>query len=434
MSADPDLDGVLSFLRTAERLKSTPRSGWTTAGERESVAAHTWRLSLMAAVLADRFPGVDLARLLKICLIHDLGEALHGDIPAPRQSSETSKAAREREDLISVLAPLPARLQEELTGLWDEYEAARTAEARLAKGLDKLETILQHTQGLNPPDFDYRFNLTYGQAYTAAHPILAALRARLDQETEARAGGRDDVPRHRWHTRWAQARAAALHLYTACGALLALLATIQICAPAPDPRRVFALLAAAVLVDATDGPLARRWEVKRWLPAIDGRTIDDIVDYLTYTFVPLLLVWRMGWVPEPGLVWVAPPLLASLFGFANTGIKDEAGGFFLGFPSYWNIVAFYAGLVHWLYGPAVNAAALVLLAVATVLPIRFLYPNLAPHPWRRPVIAGAFLWLAALLWMLPVYPQIPAWALWLSLAYPAFYVWLSFRAAGRRSG
>jgi putative hydrolases of HD superfamily len=187
MSADAELDGILAFLRTAERLKSTPRSGWTTSGERESVAAHTWRLSLMAAVLSDRFPDIDLARLLKICLIHDLGEALHGDVPAPLQSAEANKAIREREDLQSVLAPLPEQQREELTALWDEYEAASTPEAQLAKGLDKLETILQHTQGLNPTDFDYRFNLTYGQAYTAAHPILSALRIRLDEATEARA-------------------------------------------------------------------------------------------------------------------------------------------------------------------------------------------------------------------------------------------------------
>ncbi len=187
MSTDPDLDGILAFLRTAERLKSTPRSGWTTTGERESVAAHTWRLALMAAVLGDQFPGIDLARLIKICLIHDLGEALHGDVPAPAQSPDADKAGREREDLASVLEPLPARLREELTGLWEEYEAARTPEAQLAKGLDKLETILQHTQGSNPADFDYRFNLTYGRAYTAAHPLLASLRARLDEATEARA-------------------------------------------------------------------------------------------------------------------------------------------------------------------------------------------------------------------------------------------------------
>jgi phosphatidylcholine synthase len=227
-------------------------------------------------------------------------------------------------------------------------------------------------------------------------------------------------------------RAAAVHVYTASGVALAFLATAELCVRDPDPRTVFVLLALAVLVDATDGPLARRWEVKRWLPAIEGRTIDDIVDYLTYTFVPLLLVWRMEWVPEPAPAWILPALVASLFGFANTGIKDEAGGFFLGFPSYWNVVAFYAGPLALHCGPAVNAAILLLLAVATLLPLRFIYPNLAPRPWRTPVVVGALLWLGMMLAMLPDYPQAPVWAVWLSLLYPAFYVGLSFRLAARR--
>lgn len=188
MDPDTELDGILTFLRTAERLKTVTRSGWTTAGDRETVAAHTWRLCLVVITLADRFPGVDLARLLKICLIHDLGEALHGDIPAPEQAAG-GKAADERTDLLDVLAPLPERLRREFTALWDEYEAARSPEARLAKGLDKLETILQHTQGKNPADFDYRFNLTYGRQYTGGDPVLVALRARLDRATEERAEG-----------------------------------------------------------------------------------------------------------------------------------------------------------------------------------------------------------------------------------------------------
>jgi phosphatidylcholine synthase len=230
----------------------------------------------------------------------------------------------------------------------------------------------------------------------------------------------------------ARIRAAGLHAYTASGVLFAFLSAAELCSTEPDPRVVFALLALAVMVDATDGPLARRWEVKRALPAIDGRTIDDIVDYLTYTFVPLLLVWRMEWVPEPAAVWIAPALIASLFGFANTGIKDEKGGFFLGFPSYWNVVAFYAGPMSQHYGPAVNAAILLSLAAATLLPIRFIYPNLAPPPWRTPVILGALVWLGAMLAMLPGYPRVPQWALWLSLLYPAFYVGLSFRLASGR--
>src|SRR5918994_5941410 len=138
--------------------------------------------------------------------------------------------------------------------------------------------------------------------------------------------------------------AALVHVYTASGVLLALAATIEICSAAPDPRYVFLALAAAVMVDATDGPLARRADVKRWMPSIDGRTIDDIVDYLTFTFVPLLLVWRMGWLPAPASAYVVIALVASLLGFAHREAKQEADGFFRGFPSYWNVYAFYAGL------------------------------------------------------------------------------------------
>jgi len=186
-----DLEGVLAFLRAAERLKTVTRSGWTSAGEQESVAEHTWRLCLMAMLLYGRTPGIDLARLLKMCLIHDLGEAIGGDVPAPAQQAGGNKADRERADLLLLISPLPPELQNEIRELWDEYEAADSPEARLAKGLDKLETILQHTQGKNPADFDYAFNLGYGQRYTAADPIMAALRARLDEETARRARSAD---------------------------------------------------------------------------------------------------------------------------------------------------------------------------------------------------------------------------------------------------
>jgi putative hydrolase of HD superfamily len=184
-----ELEGVLTFLRAAERLKTVTRSGWTSAGQPESVAEHTWRLCVMAMLLYGRSPGIDLARLLKMCLIHDLGEAISGDVPAPLQKVGTSKAARERTDLFQLTASLPSDLQHEILELWDEYERADSAEAKLAKGLDKLETILQHTQGKNPADFDYTFNLGYGQQYTAADPVMAALRALLDEETARRAKG-----------------------------------------------------------------------------------------------------------------------------------------------------------------------------------------------------------------------------------------------------
>lgn len=183
-----ELAGLLDFLRRAERLKDTVRSGYTSGGRRESVADHTWRLCLMALVLHDRFPGLDFARLIKMCIVHDLGEAIGGDIPAPQQAEVDEKAAHERRDLLALLAPLPSRQRDEIAALWDEYEAARTPEARLAKALDKLETLLQHTQGANPPDFDYRFNLGYGRQYTSGDPTIEAIRQVLDEETERRAG------------------------------------------------------------------------------------------------------------------------------------------------------------------------------------------------------------------------------------------------------
>jgi len=182
-----EIGGVLEFLRAAEQLKTTYRSGWTSAGRSESVAEHTWRLCLMSMLFAGSFPDVDFAKLVKICIIHDLGEAIGGDIPAIHQVPGESKAAQEREDLLQLLRPLPERLRAEITALWDEYEAAASPEAKLAKALDKLETIMQHNQGLNPPDFDYRFNLDYGKRHTAGHPLIETVRALLDRDTAARA-------------------------------------------------------------------------------------------------------------------------------------------------------------------------------------------------------------------------------------------------------
>ena len=181
----PDLHGIVAFLQAAERLKDTTRTAWTSGGRRESVAEHTWRLCLMAMLLADGFPDVDFARLVKICIVHDLGEAIGGDISAKLQKGSTAEA--ERADLLTLLEPLPAERRDEIVALWDEYEGAATPEARVAKALDKIETILQHNQGSNPPDFDYAFNLEYGTAYTTGDPLIEALREIADEGTRRRA-------------------------------------------------------------------------------------------------------------------------------------------------------------------------------------------------------------------------------------------------------
>ncbi len=181
-----DLLGCLTFLREAERLKSVLRSAHTSTGRQESTAEHSWRLCLMAMVFESEWAALDTAKLLQLCVLHDLGEALHGDVPAVQQDQSPNKSALERADLQTLMQTLPQPLFERFLGLWEEYENASSPEARIVKGLDKLETILQHNQGANPPGFDYGFNLGYGKKHMDAHALLQQIRVALDIDTRAR--------------------------------------------------------------------------------------------------------------------------------------------------------------------------------------------------------------------------------------------------------
>lgn len=179
-----DLAGILDFLRGAEQLKNTLRTSTTSNGRVESTAEHTWRLCLMIMLFEKAYLNIDMLRLLKICIIHDLGEAICGDIAAVDQIDSTDKGAEERKGLESLINPLTDSLKSEILELWDEYENALSDEAILAKAFDKLETVLQHTQGKNPPDFNYDFNLTYGKKYTDLDEVTSKLRALIDLDTK----------------------------------------------------------------------------------------------------------------------------------------------------------------------------------------------------------------------------------------------------------
>src|SRR5215217_4764866 len=160
------LAAILAFTQDAERLKDTLRTGVTRQGRAESTAEHTWRLCLMVMLFGRELPELDLLKLLKLCLVHDLGEAISGDVPATLQMHDPGRADRERADLQTLCASLPADLRQEVLTLADEYTAGVTPEAGAAKGFDKLETMLQHLIGRNAPGFDYEFNLSYGKRYT----------------------------------------------------------------------------------------------------------------------------------------------------------------------------------------------------------------------------------------------------------------------------
>ncbi|MFI8033437.1 HD domain-containing protein [Acinetobacter sp. ABJ_C3_5] len=177
------IKGRLLFLKEAENLKNTMRSSYTSNGRNESTAEHTWRLALLALVFEDELKHLDFSKVLKMCLIHDLGETINGDIPATEKQNHPGKEAQEREDMLLLTQSLDAPLRNTLLNLWEEYESGQTQEAIAVKALDKLETILQHNQGMNPDDFDYEFNLGYGEKYTDKHPLFKSIRILLDAET-----------------------------------------------------------------------------------------------------------------------------------------------------------------------------------------------------------------------------------------------------------
>ena len=181
-----ELLGIKAFLENAEGLKNTLRSAHTSTGRPESTAEHTWRLCLFASVIGNYYAEIDLLRLVKMVIIHDLGEIINGDIPAIDQDPSVDKNDSERVDFLQVIQPLPDAIKTEFIGLWDEYNAVATLEAKLAKGLDKLETLLQHVQGKNPENFDYEFNLSYGQPYTGFDALITYFRAEIDKDTRSR--------------------------------------------------------------------------------------------------------------------------------------------------------------------------------------------------------------------------------------------------------
>ena len=177
---------MIEFLQSASALKDTLRTGRTASGRRESTADHSWRLCLLAVLLADDLAGVDLVRLLQLCVVHDLAEAVTGDVPAPRQVAGDGRKERERDALRQLCAPLPEDLRQRIEALCAEYDDGCSPESVMAKGLDKIETMLQHLIGANPAGFDYRFNLTYGRAITDRHPVLRQMRSSLDAEMRSR--------------------------------------------------------------------------------------------------------------------------------------------------------------------------------------------------------------------------------------------------------
>lgn len=189
------LKDYMQFIKETEQLKNVCRTAWTSEGRRESTAEHSWRLAVLAMVILEEYPGLDSLKVIKMALLHDIGEIREGDISAALRPDPREKYLAEERGAFELFSLLPPQAEKEYMELWKEYNEAVSKEARLVKALDKAETIMQHNQGCNPPDFDYDFNLEYGQEYFVEDALLAELRQILDTDTRRKKEEKKEAPK-----------------------------------------------------------------------------------------------------------------------------------------------------------------------------------------------------------------------------------------------
>jgi len=218
-----------------------------------------------------------------------------------------------------------------------------------------------------------------------------------------------------------------VHLYTAMGFVCAAGIAVLIVRGGDESFRwAFLLMMIATAIDATDGWLARRARVKEVLPHFDGAALDNLIDFHTYASLPLLLLWRADVLPGAAAWLLLLPLLASAYGFSQVNAKTD-DGFFLGFPSYWNIVSFYVFVLH---APAwTTAAAIVVLSVLTFVPTPYVYSTRG-GPMARAMNVGAVIWFVLL--GVVLFGRAREMLAVVSLIYPLVYLALSASVTIRR--
>jgi phosphatidylcholine synthase len=209
----------------------------------------------------------------------------------------------------------------------------------------------------------------------------------------------------------------AVHFYTAAGAITAIIALDRIARD--DFRGALIVMAIALFLDSTDGPLARALSVRARLPFFDGGLLDNVVDYLTYVAVPVFFMLRARILPDDaaGLTVASFIMVASAYAFCRTDAKT-ADHYFRGFPSYWNLAAFYLFCLRLPLVP--NMILLSVLAVMEFLPIKFIYPN-RTEPLRGVTLTFAVIWAVVTALMLPAAPSYNPLLLYASLAFIVYY-------------
>ena len=173
----------IDFLDLAEKTKCHTRHSWTSTGREESVAEHSWRLSLMALLLEKEIEGVDFEKIIKMCIIHDLGEAITGDIPSFLKTKEDSSV--EEKAIETLLQKLPSPQREDMKALFEEMEKRQTMEAKIYKALDRLEAVIQHNEAPISSwlPLEYDLQQTYGWQEAQVHERLKQLRQTAKEDT-----------------------------------------------------------------------------------------------------------------------------------------------------------------------------------------------------------------------------------------------------------
>lgn len=221
------------------------------------------------------------------------------------------------------------------------------------------------------------------------------------------------------------ALAWGVHLYTATGIIAAALSAIFIIRGGEDSYRwAFLMTLLALVIDSSDGVLARKVEVKKVIPWFSGRRLDDLIDFHTYTSLPLLLLWRLEVVPDPYQWFLVLPLLASLYGFCQESIKTD-DGYFLGFPSYWNVFVYYAYTLGWSWQTIVIIATI--LSILTFVPSRYMYPS-QKGLLNRVTALLAIIWGVFCLYVFwrwfhePISSPTMRFLNWVSVSFPIYYM------------
>ena len=184
---------LIEIMSVAEKLKNNTRHSWTSSNRQESVAEHSWRLSLMAYFVKDEFPEADISKVILMCIFHDLGEAITGDIPSFKKNDKDRGIENDAVD--ELISSLPEPYKGELSTLFLEMEEQKTLESRIYKALDKMEVVIQHNEADLSTwlPLEYELNLAHGEKEVAFSDYMKELKKTINEDTINKIGSSDEV-------------------------------------------------------------------------------------------------------------------------------------------------------------------------------------------------------------------------------------------------